>query len=197
MIISEDFEIWVRGRTLFKGYVKGKKCDPARDGKGWFHSGDLGHLDKQGYLTVYGRKDNMFISGGENIYPEEIERVLLESILISDAIVAPIENAAFGKRPVAFIKWREEEGKDRRFQDNKVHEHKTTGTGLPGKKKRQEGGSAGNREKALRVFLETRLPKFKVPDHFFGWPEGEDGMKVSRKKYTQLAEKILLQIQKK
>ena len=88
---------------LFQGYVKGEKIAPALDKEGWFHTGDLGCLNEDGTLTVLGRKDNMFISGGENIQPEEIERHLCHIEGIVQAVVVPVKSEEFGSRPVAFV----------------------------------------------------------------------------------------------
>lgn len=96
-------EICVRGKTLFKGYFKNKTLLSAVDQDGWFHTGDLGSYSTKQGLKVLGRKDNMFISGGENIYPEEIEKALLDCG-IEQAVVIPKTDKIFGKRPVAFIK---------------------------------------------------------------------------------------------
>lgn len=104
--IAADGEILVRGQTLFNGYVSGSAIDPSRDGQGWFPTGDLGEMDADGYLTVKGRKDNLFISGGENIQPEEIEQWLASMPEVVDALVAPQPDKEFGARPVAFIRWR-------------------------------------------------------------------------------------------
>ncbi|MBF0512091.1 MAG: hypothetical protein HQL13_07185 [Candidatus Omnitrophica bacterium] len=65
----------------------------------------MGKLDKDGCLTVTGRCDNMFISGGENIFPEEIEKALLKINGIEQAVVVPKEDKEFGHRPVAFLKF--------------------------------------------------------------------------------------------
>ena len=65
----------------------------------------MGQLDQEGYLTVTGRRDSMFISGGENIHPEEIERALLSIKGIEGAVVVPREDKEFGQRPIAFIKF--------------------------------------------------------------------------------------------
>ncbi len=101
-----DGEILVKGETLFKGYVQGRTTTLPVDDEGWFRTGDLGRLDSDGYLKFLGRKDNMFVSGGENIHPEEIEGVLSLFDEISEAIVVPIEDKEFGFRPVAFIRTR-------------------------------------------------------------------------------------------
>jgi o-succinylbenzoate---CoA ligase len=102
--ISEEGEILVRGATLFAGYVEGKTLDLPLDTDGWFHTGDLGELDENGCLRVLGRKDNLFISGGENIQPEEIEEILCRLDGIDEAVVVPVDDPEFGHRPVAFVK---------------------------------------------------------------------------------------------
>jgi len=101
--ISKDGEIMVKGKTLFKGYAYKDKLVLPFVKDGWFKTGDLGYLDKDGYLTVYGRKDNMFISGGENIQPEEIEQRLTQIEGVIDAVVVPVEDEQWGQRPVAFV----------------------------------------------------------------------------------------------
>lgn len=103
IMISHDGEILVRGETLFKGYLDGDRLDARRDAEGWFATGDLGRIDSDGYLTVTGRKDNMFVSGGENLQPEEIEAALGQIPGIIAAVVVPVDDAEFGQRPVAFI----------------------------------------------------------------------------------------------
>jgi O-succinylbenzoic acid--CoA ligase len=101
--MAADREILVKGDTLFKGYVKGERYNLDLDSEGWFATGDLGILDSEGYLSVIGRKDNMFISGGENIQPEEIEKELLRIDGVREVIVVPVKNEEFSYRPVAFI----------------------------------------------------------------------------------------------
>ena len=105
--ISDDHEILVKGKTLFQGYVKEERVEPTLDKQGWFHTGDLGCLNDDGTLTVLGRKDNMFISGGENIQPEEIERHLCHIEGIVQAVVVPVKSEEFGARPVAFVQTKE------------------------------------------------------------------------------------------
>jgi len=102
--IASDGEILVRGRTLFRGYVEEEGVRSARDPSGWFHTGDLGRLDTDGRLVVTGRRDTMFISGGENIHPEEIEREILRFPGVTEAIVVPVPDPEFGARPVAFLR---------------------------------------------------------------------------------------------
>jgi o-succinylbenzoate---CoA ligase len=101
--ISKRGEILVRGETLFAGYVEGGRIDRPVDAEGWFHTRDLGELDEAGYLRVGGRMDNLFISGGENVQPEEIERALCRLEGVDEAVVVPVPDEEFGARPVAFV----------------------------------------------------------------------------------------------
>jgi len=102
--IADDGEILLKGKTLFMGYIDGNKLILPLDKDGWYHTNDVGAIDRQGCLTVNGRRDNMFISGGENIYPEEIEKRLNGISGISESIVVPASDDEFGFRPVAFVK---------------------------------------------------------------------------------------------
>jgi len=102
--IAADNEVLARGETLFVGYVVGGRVEPATDPDGWFHTADMGRFDSRGNLFVEGRKDTMFISGGENIHPEEIEDLLMSLAGIEQCVVAPVDNDEFGRRPVAFVK---------------------------------------------------------------------------------------------
>lgn len=103
LLLSSDGEIMVRGQTLFKGYWSKEGIHKPFTKEGWFKTGDLGHLNRDGYLIVDGRKDNMFISGGENIQPEEIEQRLMQIDGITDAVVVPVKSEEWGQRPVAFV----------------------------------------------------------------------------------------------
>jgi O-succinylbenzoic acid--CoA ligase len=100
--IADDGEIMVRGETLSKGYVLDGTIQSHVSGQGWFKTGDTGEI-RDGYVTVTGRKDTMFISGGENIHPEEIERRLLSIDGVAHAVVVPVHSEEFGHRPVAFL----------------------------------------------------------------------------------------------
>lgn len=98
--IGEDGEILVGGTCLFQGYWKEGKIEAPGD---WFATKDLGKFDPIRGFQVVGRKDWQFISGGENIQPEEIEKVLLQIDGIEEAVVIPKNDPEFGQRPVAFI----------------------------------------------------------------------------------------------
>ncbi len=102
--IAGDGEILVRGRTLFAGYLGPDGVNTQLDVAGWFHTKDLGELDDAGRLIVTGRRDNQFVSGGENIQPEEIEAALCRIGGVEQAVVVPVPDDEFGERPVAFVR---------------------------------------------------------------------------------------------
>ena len=101
--ISESGEVLVRGETICLGYYQDGQIRSVVDDQGWLHTKDLGQLDDQRCLTVNGRMDNMFISGGENIHPERIERAMMKVFDIDQVIVVPREDVTYGARPVAFV----------------------------------------------------------------------------------------------
>ncbi len=94
--IEADQEIWVKGKVLFQGYLGHSPI------QGWFPTGDLGCWEN-GKFKILGRKDNMFISGGENIQPEEVEEVIRKVCGIHEAIVVPLHDPEFGQRPGVFL----------------------------------------------------------------------------------------------
>lgn len=102
--IDVNGEICVKGETLFKGYLKNGQIECPLDEEGWFRTRDLGYIDSDRYLHVIGRIDNMFISGGENIIPEEIEKQILQIPGIEQVVVVPVESEEYGYRPIAFLK---------------------------------------------------------------------------------------------
>ena len=96
---DEVGQLWVRGPSLFEGYVEDDEVTrPFEDG--WFATGDLGQLSDARGLEIHGRRDNQFVSGGENVRPEAVEAALAERGVA--AIVVPICDARYGARPVAF-----------------------------------------------------------------------------------------------
>jgi O-succinylbenzoic acid--CoA ligase len=99
----ENGEILVGGETRFAGYWSNGGLERPFNGEGWFATGDIGRLDGD-RLIVTGRRDNRFISGGENVYPEEIEEAILSAGLAEAAIVVPVEDERFGARPIAYVR---------------------------------------------------------------------------------------------
>ena len=94
----------LRSSHNFDGYLN----DPARTGKviqenGWIYTGDLAQQDPDGLLYIRGRADNMFISGGENISPEEIENALMKHPAVAGALCAGIPDPKWGQAPVALV----------------------------------------------------------------------------------------------
>jgi len=95
-------EIIVKGKTLFRGYLNRDVWRKWHDDQ-WFVTGDKGYFDSDGYLTVTGRVDDMFVSGGENIYPGEIEVEAASYPYIRACAVLAVDDTEWGKRPVLFV----------------------------------------------------------------------------------------------
>ena len=101
---GEDGEILVRGPSIMKGYYKNpEETRRVIDADGWFHTGDIGRLDTDGYLSITGRAKEMLIIGGENVFPREIEAVLETHEGVSQAAVIGIPDDLRGELPVAFV----------------------------------------------------------------------------------------------
>lgn len=100
----ERGEIEVRGAARFAGYLTPDGLAAPFDADGWFATGDLGRFDAEGRLLVEGRAGLRFISGGENVQPEAIERALLALPGVAEAVVVPVADEEFGQRPVAFVR---------------------------------------------------------------------------------------------
>lgn len=96
-------EILVRGPNLMIGYWNDPEATAAALVDGWFHTGDMGHRDEEGYLYVDGRKKDLIISGGENIYPAEIENVLIECPDIVEVSVVGRPDDRWGEIVVAVV----------------------------------------------------------------------------------------------
>jgi HIP---CoA ligase len=102
--IATDGEVLMRGFTVMQGYLD----DPAAtaeaiDGDGWLHTGDLGTIDDTGRLRIVGRKKDMFIVGGFNAYPAEIEGFLLEHPAVAQAAVIGVPDDRLGQVGKAFV----------------------------------------------------------------------------------------------
>lgn len=97
-------EVCCRGYNVMKGYYNNPAATAeAIDRDGWLHSGDLGIMDEQGYLSITGRYKDMIIRGGENIYPREIEEFLYRMEQIRDVQVAAVPSKKYGEEVGAFI----------------------------------------------------------------------------------------------
>jgi len=161
-----DEKIYVKGETLFLGYLDSQSNGHNRDCKlvrptddeGWFFTKDRGYWDDEGKLHILGRIDNMFICGGENLQPEEVEAALKQHPAIEDAIVFAQPDEEFGNLPAAIIKVSDSE-------------------------------SALSSSDELTQFLADKIARFKRPRIYYPWPEIEStSLKVSRK---QVIEEVL------
>jgi len=108
---SEEVPIGITGEIIveanspqaFTGYLNRPDANDQALRNGWYFTGDLGYLDEEGDLFLKGRLDDMIISGGENIYPEEVEDIILAHPQINDAAVVGIPDERWGEKVVAFI----------------------------------------------------------------------------------------------
>lgn len=100
---GEVGEIVYRGPTVFKGYHGNPEATMEAMKGGWFHSGDLVRQDDEGYVYVVDRKKDMFVSGGENIYPAEVERVISEMEPVAEVAVVGVPHEKWGETPKALV----------------------------------------------------------------------------------------------
>jgi fatty-acyl-CoA synthase len=100
---GQDGEIIVRGPNVSRGYWRAPAITAQAFRGGWYHSNDIGHFDDEGYLTVVGRKTDMIISGGENVYPAELENILLECSAILEACIVGRPDERWGEALVAIV----------------------------------------------------------------------------------------------
>lgn len=98
----EQGEILIRGKHVTPGYV-GRFADKPSQQDGWLHSGDIGYFDEEGYLFVVDRRSDLIISGGENIYPAEIENILTSHPSVREVGVCGVEDEKWGQVPNAFV----------------------------------------------------------------------------------------------
>jgi fatty-acyl-CoA synthase len=101
---GEVGELCLRGPHVSLGYWNDPEATAAAlDPEGWFHTGDLARRDAEGFFTIAGRRKDMFISGGVNVYPAEIEGELLQHPAVADAAVVGIPHDTWGEVGVAFV----------------------------------------------------------------------------------------------
>ncbi|HKV39092.1 MAG TPA: AMP-binding protein [Blastocatellia bacterium] len=108
-------EIVLRGPSVMKGYYRNERATEAAFRSGWFHSGDLGYRDEEGFFYIVDRKTDMIIRGGENIYPREIDEVLYQHPGVKDAATIAVPDEVYGEEVRSFVVLRDGEqatGKD-------------------------------------------------------------------------------------
>ncbi|MDX6530283.1 MAG: long-chain acyl-CoA synthetase [Blastocatellia bacterium] len=107
-------EIVLRGENVLKGYYKNPEATTLAFRNGWFHTGDIGYRDKDGFFFIVDRKSDMIIRGGENIYPREIDEVLYQHPAVAAAATIGIPDELYGEEVAAFVVLKEgaESGED-------------------------------------------------------------------------------------
>ena len=100
---NELGEIVLRGPNILKGYYKNEAATAQAFRNGWFHTGDIGYRDKDGFFYIVDRKSDMIIRGGENIYPREIDEVLYRHPQVAAAATIGVPDPLYGEEVAAFI----------------------------------------------------------------------------------------------
>lgn len=100
---GEPGEILVSGPVVTPGYFRRPEATAAAIRDGWLHTGDIGRLDEDGYLYVLDRRDDLIVSGGENVYPAEVEALLVRHPAVREAAVVGLPDPAWGQVVVAAI----------------------------------------------------------------------------------------------
>jgi fatty-acyl-CoA synthase len=117
---GEPGELWMRGPVVTPGYWRDPDAtaDAFAEG-GWFRTGDLVRQDEEGYFYVVGRKKEMYVSGGENVYPAEVEAALYAHDAVAEAAVVGVPDERWGEAGVAFISTKN--GQSLAFEDVRAH----------------------------------------------------------------------------
>lgn len=137
--VEQVGEIYIRGANVMKGYYQQEALtQECLDREGWLATGDLGKLDREGYLFIVGRHKETIITSGENIYPQEVEMALATYPGVQDAAVVGRSDSLRGEVPCAFVVMSPLAG---------PYEPKA-------------------KEKELREFLRSKLAPYKIPKHF-------------------------------
>ncbi len=104
MPVGSDGEIKIRGPGVMRGYHhRPQDTEAVIDADGWFATGDIGRFDDDGFLFITGRKKEMMIVGGENVFPREIESVLEQHAAVEEAAVVGVPDDSRGEVPLAFV----------------------------------------------------------------------------------------------
>jgi long-chain acyl-CoA synthetase len=101
--VGEVGEVLVRGDTVMAGYWRNPEATAAAIRDGWLWTGDMGALDADGFLTLKDRSKDLIISGGSNIYPREVEEVLLTAPGVAEVAVVGVPDPEWGETVVAFV----------------------------------------------------------------------------------------------
>lgn len=118
---GESGQLWLKGPQLFDGYLTGENTLHF-DGRGWFNTGDYGHLNKRNELFIESRRTDLIISGGENISPAEVEQALKKISCIRDAAVVGLPDRKWGQKVVAIVATKDNRPIDRNHIQVKLKE---------------------------------------------------------------------------
>lgn len=149
----------IRGPTVCLGYLTDCGIVSHIDHDGYWVTADRGYIHPDGSIEIQGRMDAMFISGGENIHPEQIEDAILSLPNVTQVVVVPVPDTRWGMRPVAFVDM------DRRREN----QHVTDVTAH------------------IRTSLADKLPNFLLPDRVFPWPDDVPAGKILRPWFIERA----------
>jgi long-chain acyl-CoA synthetase len=100
---GERGEVVIRGPNIMKGYYRQPEATAEVLRDGWFHTGDIGVIDPEGYLAIVDRKKDMILRGGFNVYPREIEELLLTHPAVSQCAVVGVPDERMGEEVKAFV----------------------------------------------------------------------------------------------
>lgn len=148
---GEVGDIFVRGPVVSAGYW-GHPPGAHLDAQGWFRTGDLGYFDEEGYLYIVSRRTDLIISGGENIYPAEVEAVLRAHPRVKEAAVVPRPDSKWGQVPVAFVVL----SPDNQTLSTEDRDRKAIPQEITGALREQ-----------LLSFCQRRLARYKVPVAYY------------------------------
>jgi fatty-acyl-CoA synthase len=159
---GEQGEVCVAGPTVCAGYLGRPDANAESFADGIFHTGDVGYLNKAGYLFLTGRKSDMFISGGSNVYPREIEELLLTHAEVAQAVVVGVPDPQWGEIGVAVIERADAPARS------------------------DEDGGAGDLQERLIALCKSGLAAYKVPKeiHFVSEMPVTAYGKIARKELT-------------
>jgi acyl-CoA synthetase (AMP-forming)/AMP-acid ligase II len=102
--VGDVGEIWVKGGQIMKGYWNmPEETAKSITSDGWFKTGDAAYLDEDGYVYIFDRVKDMIVSGGENVYPEEVENALMGHPAIADVAVIGVPDEKWGEVPMAIV----------------------------------------------------------------------------------------------
>ncbi len=155
-------EIWVRGAGLALGYWQQDQIVSLLNQQGWFATKDKGQWNSEGKLVVLGRLDNMFISGGENIQPEEIESILAAMPQVKSIFVVPVKDHEFGQRPVALVDFQQPFNQQavtllQNFAKNHLEKFKQPVCYLPLNSEQWQNNGIKISRKQLTIYVENQL----------------------------------------